>query len=57
MNKDQRLKKFRAQISFKNKPIHIGLFATKQEAEKAKQVARKWLERKYGNPNHYSTQK
>lgn len=52
MNKDKRLKKYRAQISFNNKPHHIGLYPTKAEADKAKQVARKWLERKYGNANH-----
>lgn len=48
---DKQKRKYRATISFKNKPIFVGFFADPQEAEKARQVTRQFMERKYGKPS------
>jgi hypothetical protein len=47
---DKRLNKYRAQLSYHNTPVHIGLFDTAEEAERAKEVVRMWLDRKHSAP-------
>lgn len=47
---DKRLQKYRAQLSYHNQCVHIGMFDTAEEAERAKQVVRIWLDRKYSAP-------
>lgn len=39
-------KRYKAQISVNNKPVHIGFFHTKEEAVLAKQVTVRWYRKK-----------